>query len=374
MTKKCDRLHMTIFATAMVLAGALVGSLSMDFFSGQKFDASKKIIRANGQTFVSVRNLSEEFKVELAKDNEFAVHGGKTWIPVPGNPVELVVLNEKDCGKKCDTSRQLTTLRQAVTPALLVRTVDVGGPEGKDLIAKFEIDSVPQFVLGEGIEDHKTESGKKFIEDSAEVLIIKDGEYLVDNEKAGFPVGKFLEAPKFADVDTEPKKGTGPVRVVEYTDYQCPYCKRLHDNNKELVTRLIEEGKIQYILKDFPLSFHKEAMGAHTATNCAQKIGGDEAYWIMHEKIFDTQREWSGKGPGADAHYKTLAEEMVLDGDSFAACMDDESMKEEILADQEEGQKFGVSGTPALFIGKQIMPGAIGPEAFEQAVEEEMGD
>lgn len=369
----CDRLHYALLATTVLFLGAFAGSLFIDFSGGPSGgEVSQGVLRLNDQTYVPVKNLTEEFKVELEKDNEFAVYNGKTWIPVPGNPIELLVLTDSNCGDKCDTSRAVGMLRQVITPALLVRNIEVDSEEGKTLLAEFEIASIPQYILGDGIVGHTSPNGANFLEESKEVVTEKEGLYLIDSGKVGFPVGKFLEAPQFADLESEPTQGTGKIRVVEFTDYQCAYCKRLHDNNKALISKLVEEGTIEYVMKDFPLGFHKEAMDAHVAANCAQKLGGNEGYWNMHDKIFDTQSQWSGKGEEAKAHFKTLAKELILDEGGFDTCMNDIAMQEEVKADQEEGSKYGVSGTPALFIGKQIMPGAIGVAAFEQAVEEEL--
>ncbi len=370
--QKLDRRHFVLLGLCVLFGGLAVGSLLTDVLMSQSFDTSKKIVRAGGQTYVSVKNLSEEFKVEMGGDNEFAVFDNKTWIPVPGTPVELIILNDEDCGSKCNTDQSVPALRQAITPAFLIRTVDVSEAEGKDLISQFEVTSVPQYFLGDGIESHEDDEGQKFVESSAPLLTEKEGLYLLDSAKVGFKPGKYIKLPEFADVDSEPKKGKGKVRVVEFTDYQCPYCKRLHDNNKELIARLISEGKIEYIMKDFPLGFHAEATDAHLAANCAQKLGGNEAYWIMHDKIFDGQKDWSGKGERAKSYFRSLAEELVLNVEEFDACMADEEMVAEIEADKAEGSKFGVSGTPALFIGRQVMPGAIGAEAFEAAVEAEL--
>ncbi len=375
MTKKTrfDQLHYAFLAGTIIFAGAFIGSVFCDFIPSSNIDSSKKIIRSDGSTYVSVKNLTEEFKVELETDNEFAVYGGKTWIPVPGSPVELVILTDPTCGKKCNTTQSLGSLRQAVTPALLAREVDINSDEGKDLQEKFEVTAIPQYIFGAGIEDHKTPDNELFVIKSAEILNGPiDGMYLLNGSRVGFKPGKFIEMPDFADLDDEPKKGNGKVRVVEFTDYQCPYCKRLFDQNKDLIDRLIDEGKIEYVMKDFPLGFHKEAVTVHVAANCAQKLEGNEAYWNMHEKIFDNQRVWSGKGEGAKAEMKKYAQELVLDETAFDECVNDKDMVAEVKADQAEGAKYGVSGTPALFIGKQVMPGAIGPKAFEDAVNSEL--
>ena len=178
-----------------------------------------------------------------------------------------------------------------------------------------------------------------------------------------------MELPTFVDMDTEPRNGRGKVRVVEFTDFQCPYSKRLHDQNKDLIARLVAEGKIEHILKDFPLGFHQESPAAHQAANCVLKLGGDRKYWEMQDKIFVTQNEWSGKGEMALIHFTTLAKSL---GEDIQECMNDESIKAEIVGDLAEGQQYGVRGTPALFIGTSIMPGAIGPDVLEASVEAQL--
>ncbi len=378
MTKKnclfsfpCDKWHIFLFVLVCLLGGALVGSLMMDVFAIRHFHQDQKVVRAYGETYVAVRNLTEDFLVELGKEDGMVVYDGKTWIPVNGNPVEVVVLNDSTCGPKCDTGGPINALRTAVTPALLVREVDVSEAEGEALIAQFEFESVPQYILSSGIETIKTPSGALFIEEQAPVLVEKEGQYLVDGSKVGFDVGKFLTAPVF-ELDQEPVLGSGKVRVVEFTDYQCPYCKRLHDNNAELIERLVAEGKIEYMVKDFPLGFHAEAPGVHKAANCVLKQLGSEGYYAMSARIFDTQRQWSGKGEAANAMMKDLAVDVGAEATIYETCMADPEMDNEINADMAEGQKYGVSGTPALFIGTQVMPGAIGPEAFEAAVESEL--
>lgn len=366
------------FFTTLLFAGAFLGSLYISSTTDSDtngFDSDQKIVRANGKTFVSVKNLDEDFLVELDKTedqkngeaSEFVVYGGKTWIPIPGSPVEVIALTDSNCAA-CETGQSIMALRQNVTPALLVRAVEMGSEEGKSLIAKFELKSIPQFVLADGIENLMV-ADKKFVEANEAILIKKDDLYLLNAAKVGFKVGQYIEAPVFADLDSEPVQGKGgKVRVVEFTDYQCPYCKRLHDNNKEIIDKLVKEGKIEYILKDFPLGFHKEAVSAHKAANCVLREGDNDAYWKMNASIFKNTPAWSGKGAGnADKYFINLAKDFDVE---IANCMTDKSLDKEISDDMAEGAKYGVSGTPALFIGKNVMPGAIDAATFEKAVED----
>ena len=355
----------------LFLGAALLGSLFMtgSNTAGDAFSGDQKIVRSGGQTFVSVKNLDEAFLVELGGDNEFAVYDGQTWIPVAGEPIELIVLTDETCDT-CNPADEIAALRQNITPAFMVREVDFRTLEGQVLVETFDIKAIPQFVLAEGASKFKSNDGTVFVDNAQDVLIARDDLYLINSARVGFKTDKYLEAPKFADLSYEPRQGNGKIQVVEFTDYQCPYCKRLHDQNKDLIQRLVAEGKITYILKDFPLSFHREAVYAHRAANCVLEESGNDAYWDMNAKIFETQQQWP-KGNAADQYFVDMASGLEVD---IASCMKDEdgSLQAEIDADQAEGSEYGVTGTPALFIGAQFMPGAISPQTFEAAVNDQL--
>ncbi len=360
------------FLIAMLFAGLFIGSFyySTTQKASVNFNTDAKIVRADGKTFVAVKNIDDDFKLELGENQELVVADGKTWIPVPGKPVEVIVVNDSSC-KNCNPAQGIAMLRQNVTPALLVRQVEADSAEGKALIEKFDLKTIPQFILADGIEDFKAPTGKLFTEEAKEVLTQKGDKYLVNGARVGLKPGEFLETPSFANLDTEPVKGKGgKIQVVEFTDYQCPFCKRLHDNNKALIDRLVDEGKIEYIVKDFPLGFHAESVSAHKAANCVLEKGGQEKYWKMNEAIFKNVDKWERKGVDkAVAYFNTLAKDLGVD---ITECVKNQELDTEIQKDQAEGQRYGVTGTPALFIGTKIMPGAIDSNTFEEAVNEQL--
>ncbi len=301
----------------------------------------------------------------------YIVMDGHTWIPVAGEPIEVSVLHDGACSQNCQAG--IGALRANITPAIIQKDVDINSAEGKALASKFDIESIPQFIFGNGLATFKSQDGSLFIDNLPEGLVTeKDGLYWLQNSGVGLKADKFIKPPQFADLDSEPTKGTGPVQVVEFTDYQCPFCKRLFDNNRELVERLVAENKITYVLKDFPLNFHQDAVNyTHAVASCTKKVGDNDAYWKMHAAIFDNMDTWSGKG---DAGKQFLVDYAKNDlGLDIEACLADPSTNAEVQADVAEGAKYGVSGTPALFIGTQIMPGAIDAATFEKAVNEEAG-
>lgn len=158
-----------------------------------------------------------------------------------------------------------------------------------------------------------------------------------------------------------------PVTIVEYTDYQCPYCNRhVAETLPRLISEMIDNGRVRYIVKDFPLdSIHPEARSAAVAARCAGEQG---AYWAMHDELFARQDEWGGLGDGAAGVYAALAAELSLDGDAFAACLADGRHDATVQANLDEGMALGVRGTPAFFINGFPISGAQPYELFEYAV------
>lgn len=323
----------------------------------------------DGEAYVKASKIDDGFMTALKEGGDMVVYDGKTWIPEEGNPVQLIVLNDEKCGAPCDATKGTAFFTSKITRAMMVETVDVASEFGEKLVEDFEVLGVPAFILGDGIEDLER-YGAKVIDQLKPIVTEVDGRYLVDGNSIGVKPGKFLRPIEFADLKTEPSKGKGKVKVVEFTDYQCPYCKRLHDQNKDLIEKLIADGTITYVVKDFPLSFHKEAGAMHSAANCAMEVGGKDKYWVVNEYLFQNPGEIKGLGDqGARDLYSAKAEDWGLNADKFEKCMNSEATKAEITADIQEGSKNGVSGTPALFIGNSFVPGAIGPDALQQYVD-----
>lgn len=303
----------------------------------------------------------------------FVEQDGKTWISVPGKPVTLTVINDPNCGAKCDTAETIENLKQIFTRALVVNEQDIEA--SRELIAKFKIETVPAFVFGETL-DSVPGQGGSITDQLASALVERDDEYFLRATMLGIKPGKFIDGPQFADLDSEPQRGESgknKLMVVEFTDLQCPYCKRLRDNTADVIEEYVEKGLIHYVMKDFPLSFHIEAKAMHQGANCALKLGSQDQYWAMYNTLFDRQGEFRGKGDsGARDFVVDMGIAAGFEADDFRACMVDTATQQEITADIAEGQKYGVTGTPALFIGEQNIPGAISEDQFRQIVEQEL--
>ncbi len=171
----------------------------------------------------------------------------------------------------------------------------------------------------------------------------------------------------------EPAKGdpNAPVTIVEYSDYQCPFCLRHFNNTIPLLQEYIDAGQVRYVFKDFPIhSIHPQAQKAHEAARCARELGGDEAYWTMHDLLFVNQETWAQTAlPNHVAVFKSLAGEAGLPQAEFDTCLDSGKYYDAVNAELNEGAQLGVRGTPAFFINGQFVSGAQPFSAFQQVIE-----
>ncbi|HEX5036360.1 MAG TPA: thioredoxin domain-containing protein [bacterium] len=152
-----------------------------------------------------------------------------------------------------------------------------------------------------------------------------------------------------------------PIKIVEFTDYQCPFCGKSRPTVNQILSQY--KGKVRYVLRDFPLSFHKDSIKAHEGAHCA---GDQDKYWEMNKKLFDNQRAIKVED------VKKYAEDLKLKMDKFNQCLDSDKYAEIVKQNQEYGEKVGVSGTPAFFINGRMVSGARPFSSFQEIIDDEL--
>ncbi len=164
------------------------------------------------------------------------------------------------------------------------------------------------------------------------------------------------------------------VIVVEFSDYQCPFCRRFYFNTiKQLKKDYIETGKVAFVYRDFPLEFHPMAQKTAEAAQCAGEQG---KYYEFHDKVFEEQAKMGqGTIPYSIDDLKRWASEIGLDMQKFNDCLDNEKYKDEVQKDFYDGIVANVEGTPTIFIGKRGKPakkivGALPYEVIKAAIEQ----
>jgi predicted DsbA family dithiol-disulfide isomerase len=175
-----------------------------------------------------------------------------------------------------------------------------------------------------------------------------------------------LEAPRISvnlGAAAHPTLGpkNAPVTVIEFADFQCPFCKRSEDAVKAIHEKYGD--RIQLVFMDFPLSFHPHAMPAANAARCANAQG---KFWQYHDALFADQSKLE------PADLKATAKTLGLDTAKFNACFDKNQYSEAIQQDLEEGHRLNVNGTPTFFIDGREIVGAQPPENFVSIIDQEL--
>lgn len=152
-----------------------------------------------------------------------------------------------------------------------------------------------------------------------------------------------------------------PIVIVEWSDYQCPFCKRAHPTMQQVLNEY--KDKIRFVYRDYPLPFHKQAMPASLAAHCAEDQG---KFWEYHRNLFEIQGDLS------DADLTKRATDLGLDASALTACMQAKKHEAEINAAYNDGAAVGVTGTPAFFINGRMLVGAQPIEQFRDIINDEL--
>jgi protein-disulfide isomerase len=173
------------------------------------------------------------------------------------------------------------------------------------------------------------------------------------------------EAPRTEiSVDSQPSKGPSNARVtiVEFSDYQCPYCARAEGVITNILAKYPNDVRLVY--RDFPLtSIHPNAEIAAEAADCAYQLGG---FWDYHGRLFQNQNKLSREDLGR------YAEDVGLDPKEFAGCLDGGRGKPGVERDLREGTLLGITGTPTFYINGKMLSGAQPEEVFEGVIDKEL--
>jgi protein-disulfide isomerase len=270
-------------------------------------------------------------------------------------------------------------LEQAVSQKLLEAEAQARGIPLEELVKTEIEDKVPDPTTEEVDAFYKTNQNRlaalkgKSREDAGpqieqmlkqQKLVVRRNEFVSELRKKA-DVRILLDAPR-VDVpipQDEPSMGPAdaPVTIVEFSDYQCPYCKRA----EATVDRLLAEykDKIRFVYRDFPLRFHSRAMPASLAARCA---GEQDKYWQFHDNLFKVAGDLS------DADLTKRAQDLSLDAEQFKACFQENRQAPTIQASMQDASSVGVTGTPTFFVNGRMIVGAKPYEDFKSIVEEEL--
>lgn len=184
-------------------------------------------------------------------------------------------------------------------------------------------------------------------------------------------------------VDDDPSIGPedAPVTIIEFSDFQCPFCRKFWTETLPLIkSEYIDTGKVKFVYRDFPIPSlgHSAAFPSAEAAECVREQGGDEAFWKIHDKIFEEQNIIDSGNP--EGPVKGTVQFGVSDikqwvqeiGYNVDECLDSGKFRSEVQKDLDNGQAVGVTGTPTFFVNGKKIVGALPFSAFKEIIDAEL--
>lgn len=187
-----------------------------------------------------------------------------------------------------------------------------------------------------------------------------------------------VKAPDYLFEDSDNGLGNKDAKVVivEFSDYQCPFCRSFWSSTlPQIKKEYIDTGKVYFVYRDFPLSIHPMALPTALAAECAGEQG---KYWQFHDLVFSEQNKRE-PDPAVlttisytEADLKTWGRQIGLNFGQFESCFDGEKYLEEVNQDGSDGDALGVSGTPGFFVNNHYISGAQPFSVFKTVIDEEL--
>lgn len=207
--------------------------------------------------------------------------------------------------------------------------------------------------------------------------VIKNAKDAADKTSSKQPQSNPSSTIISVSLDDDPVKGdpNAPITIVEFSDFQCPFCARFFTTTLPLIEKnYIETGKVKFVYRDFPLpDIHQNAIPAAIAAECADEQG---MFWEYHDKIFENQLLWQDLDKqNVVSTFEQFAKELGLDTESFNTCLESAKYLDEVQNDLNDGVSYGVTGTPGFFIGNEkigytMVSGAQPYASFEQLLDQ----
>jgi protein-disulfide isomerase len=201
----------------------------------------------------------------------------------------------------------------------------------------------------------------------------------IGNAQAPTPTPTQPSQPVRISLDDDPIRGdpNAPITIVEFSDFQCPFCARFHVQTlPALLEEYIDAGKVNLVYRDFPIqSIHPNALPAAVAAECANEQG---KYWEYHDTLFEKQSGWSRLDSNAAlSTFSQYATDIDLEQEQFDSCLGSGKYLEEVQGDLSDGRDYDITGTPGFFIGNEEigfvkLNGAQPFESFQRIIDAQL--
>src|SRR6185295_6445276 len=315
---------------------------------------------------------SAQDKAAKKMDAKTSAGSGPVMAIVNGKPItEAEVRESLDSQAKQQLHDILENgMQQLIQERLLEAESAARGTTKEALLAELKAAPVTDADVNAFYEQNKAQiqQPKEQIADRIKAYLEQQGQQKARQElfaklEEKYKVEKKLEPIRVEVASTGPAKGpaTAPVTIVEFSDFQCPYCGKLTPTLKQ-----VEEKygvKVRIVFRQFPLNFHPFAQKAAEASLCA---ADQNKFWEMHDALFANQQAL------AVEQLKAKATELGLNAEQFNSCLDSGKTAAVIQADVKDGAAAGVNGTPAMFINGRFINGAVLLEQITSVIDDEL--
>jgi protein-disulfide isomerase len=296
---------------------------------------------------------------------------------INGHKVIAAELEEKEAGKLLQAKykyylAERDALEQFIDDELLDMQAKKEGVTRDELFKRHVSSTVPEPTEDqlrfyyEGVQtDESYEAARPHIIDTIHQLRTKKAAAAYIAELRGqYGVVIELNQPSVhVEVGNAPRLGSekAPVQIIEFADYECPYCQKVNDD----LIRLREQfgSQVSVVYKDFPLPMHPLAAKAAEAAHCA---GAQGKFWEFHDSLFQTKRLQM-------SDLRNQARDLKLDTARFVQCVESGEQTASVKTDAQEGQRLGLQGTPSFFVNGHFMSGAVGYAKLRDTVLQELG-
>jgi protein-disulfide isomerase len=310
-----------------------------------------------------------------------AVSGAGVVAEVNGAPILASELDQRAAGRLARLRQEEYEVRRQVLDELVAeRLVAAEAAKRKvspEELLRLEVDAKAETLPAEQLELIYRQNAERFAGQPRDQALARIRSVLGDRAKAerraayqselrkAARVAVRLDAPRVAVEIPPDAPSTGPadapVTIVEFTDYQCPYCHRAQGVMDQVLARY--SGKVRLVHMEFPLDGHPEAVPAARAARCAGEQG---KFWEFHRSLM------TAPGPLDTADLKRRAASLQLSPAPFESCLASDRHDAAIQASLAQGESLGVTGTPAYFINGRMLSGARPLESFTEVIDGEL--
>lgn len=284
------------------------------------------------------------------------------------DPVELLIIEDPSCSL-CQVDLFASQVKEKLIPSLTVKKISFESTEGKAMLASLDSTQVPVYLFGTNIdkrEDWATNLAGAF----AKVTVDSKEYYMLNPQFVQNKV--MIEEPKITSTAVVYGNKDAKVTIYEFSDYECPFCA-IAEGNSELVTQFsaqtpgyvppmpsvykdyVDKGLVKLVFYNMPLEqLHPQSRIAHLAALCANEQG---KWHEFHSFLFEKRSDWVS-ATDKPLKFKSYAKDLGLKTTQFDSCLDNKKYNSQIEEELALGTSYGVSGTPAFFIGKNFVSGA----------------